>query len=98
MDKIARIKRLVESSLESSFGYELSVNELVILPTQKYDEEVKDWVPDSHTIFLSLKKNGTTEKKPDFLHFESQGNFADVRKVTNFLESLLGLECCVDFV
>ena len=98
MDKITRIKRLVESSLNTSFGDELSINEVVVLPTQKYDEEVREWVPDSYTLFLSLKRNGTTEKPPDFLHFESQGNFVDVRKVTNFLESLLGIECCVDFV
>jgi superfamily I DNA and/or RNA helicase len=98
MDKIDRIKRIVESSLNTSFGDELSINEVVILPTQKYDEEVREWVPDSYTLFLSLKRNGTTEKPPDFLHFESQGNFVDVRKVTNFLESLLGFECVVDFV
>jgi hypothetical protein len=91
MDKIARIKRLVESSLKSSFGDELSINEVVILPTQKYDEGVKEWVPDSHTLFLSLKRITPP-------HYESQGHFAEARKVTAFLESLFGFECCVDFV
>jgi len=91
MDTITRIKRLVESSLNSSFGDELSINEVVILPTQKYDEGVKEWVPDSHTLFLSLKRI-------DPHHCESQGNLVEARKVTAFLESLLGIECCVDFV
>ena len=91
MDTPARIKRLVESSMKSSFGDELSINEVVVLPTQKYDEGVNDWVPDSHTLFLSLKRI-------DPHHYESQGNFVETRKVTSFLESLLGIECCVDFV
>ena len=91
MDTSTRIKRLVESSLKSSFGDELFINEVIVLPTQKYDEEVKEWVPDSHTLFLSLKTI-------DHNNYESQGNFAQSRKVTAFLESLLGIECCVDFV
>jgi hypothetical protein len=91
MDTPTRIKRLVESSLKSSFGDELSINEIVVLPTQKYDEEVREWVPDSHTVFLSLKTIDTH-------NYESQGNFVQVREVTAFLESLLGFECCVDFV
>lgn len=98
MDKIGKIRRVIEISLDSSYGDNFNISELIILPTQKYDEKVNDWIPDSFTIFLSLKRKGTTEKKPDFFHFESQGNSGDIRSVTNFLESLLGLECCVDFV
>ena len=97
MDKIARIKRLVKSSLDTSFGDELSINEMVILPTQKFDEKTNKWVPDSHTIFLSIKRKTPTQVK-DFLHYESQGNLVDSREVTRLLEGVLGFECCVDFV
>ena len=97
MDKITRIKRLVESSLDTSFGGEMSINDMMILPTQKFDETTKEWVPDSHTIFLSLKRKNPPPKK-EFFHYESDGNALDSRKVTNMLESLLGFECCVDFV
>ena len=98
MDKIAKIKRIVESALDTSFGEEISINDMMVLPTQKFDETTNEWVPDSYTVFLSLKRKGVTEKKEQYFHYESQGNFVDIRKVTNFIESLLGLECCVDFV
>ena len=97
MDKITRIKRLVESSLDTSFGDELSINEIIILPTQKFDEKTNDWVPDSHTIFLSIKRKTPTQVQ-EFYHYESEGNLVDSRQVTRLLEGVLGFECCVDFV
>jgi hypothetical protein len=84
MDKIDRIKRLVESSLNTSFGGEISINEMVVLPTQKYDDTTETWVPDSHTIFVSIKRNTT--------------DFVDIREITNLVEGVLGFEVCVDFV
>jgi hypothetical protein len=88
VDKIKRIKRLVESSLDTSFGGDVMINDLVVLPTQKFDENMNKWVPDSHTIFLSIKnKSGSP-------YYESKFT---INEITNFLESLLGIECCVDF-
>lgn len=84
MDKSDRIKRLVESSLNTSFGGEISITEMVVLPTQKYDDTTKEWVPDSHTIFVSIQKNTT--------------DFVDIREITNLVEGVLGFEVCVDFV
>jgi hypothetical protein len=95
MDKIARIKRLVESSLDTSFGGEISIVNIQIIPTQKYDEETKEWVPDSHSIFLNLKDKRNSGNNPDYYHFVSDH---PSYKVSNLLESLLGFECCVDFV
>jgi hypothetical protein len=66
MDKIARIKRIVESSLDTSFGGEISIVDMVILPTQKYDELTNDWIPDSHSIFLNLKDKRNLENNPDY--------------------------------
>jgi hypothetical protein len=84
VDKIKQIKRLVESVLETSFGEEISINEMVVLPTQKYDNTTEKWVPDSHTIFVSIQKNTT--------------DFVDIREITNLVEGVLGFEVCVDFV
>jgi len=84
MDKIGRIKQLVESSLDTSFGEQIFINEMVVLPTQKYDDTTETWVPDSHTIFVSIKKNTT--------------DFVDIREITNLVEGVLGFEVCVDFV
>lgn len=93
MDKINRVKQLVESSLNSSFGGGILVKEMIVLPTQKYNEETSGWDPDSYAIFLSIEDKRTDQ--PDFYHFVSD----DPRlKIAGFLESLLGFEVCVDFV
>jgi hypothetical protein len=84
MDKITRIKRLVKSSLNSSFGGEISISDMIVLPTQKYDEGTKEWIPDSYSLFLQIQRGSVTLDLP--------------REVESFLESLLGFECCVDFV
>ena len=84
MDKIDRIKRLVESSLDTSFGKEISIVDMVILPTQKYDEETSKWIPDSYSLFLQIRKGSVILDRPN--------------QVEILLESLLGFECCVDFV
>lgn len=98
MDKIGRIKRLVETSLNTSFGGDIHISDMMILPTQKFDEMTNEWIPDSHTIFLSLKKNQPHPTQTYYNHYEGEANSADARKVTILLESLLGFECCVDFV
>jgi hypothetical protein len=93
MDKINRVKQLVESSLNTSFGGGIIIQEMIVLPTQKYNEKTSGWDPDSYAIFLSIKDKRTDH--PDFYHFTSD----DPRyKIAGFLESLLGFEVCVDFV
>ena len=84
MDKITRIKQIVESSLNTSFGGEISIVDLVVLPTQQYSEESKDWVPNSYSLFVQIRKGSVILNQPG--------------EVESFLESLLGFECGVDFV
>jgi hypothetical protein len=84
MDKITRIKQIVESSLNTSFGGEISIIDLVVLPTQQYSEESKEWVPNSYSLFVQIRKGSVILNRPG--------------EVESFLESLLGFECCVDFV
>jgi hypothetical protein len=95
MDKITRIKRLVESSLDTSFGGEIQIVSLLVLPTQKYNEETREWVPDSHSIFLNLKDKRNSDNNPDYNRFVSDH---PSYKVSTLLEGLLGFECVVDFV
>jgi hypothetical protein len=95
MDKITRIKRLVESSLDTSFGGEIHIVSMIVLPTQKYNEGTKEWVPDSHSVFLNLKDKRNSDNTPDYYHFVSDH---PSYKVSTLLESLLGFECVVDFV
>jgi hypothetical protein len=84
MDKIDRIKRVVETSLKSSFGDVISISDMVVLPTQKFDKTTNDWVPDSFSLFVQIKKGSVILNRPG--------------EMESFLESLLGFECCVDFV
>jgi hypothetical protein len=83
MDK-DRLKKIVEISLVSHFGDDLSINDMVVLPTQKYDEGTKEWIPDSYSLFLQIQKGSVILNRPG--------------ETESFLESLLGFECCVDFV
>ena len=83
MDK-DRLRKIVETSLVSHFGDDLSINDMVVLPTQKYDEGTKEWIPDSYSLFLQIQKGSVILNR----HGETE----------SFLESLLGFECCVDFV
>lgn len=93
MDKINRIKQLVESSLNTSFGGDIIIKEMIVLPTQKYNEKTTGWDPDSYAIFISIEDK-RTDQPPDH-HFVSNN---PRYKIAGFLESLLGFEVCVDLV
>ena len=84
MDKVARIERIVKSSLNTSFGGDISIVDMTVLPTHKHDEETNEWIPDSYTLFLQLRKGSVILTRP--------------REVESFLESMLGFECCVEFM
>ena len=81
MDK-NRIKKVAQSALDISFNESLQISEFRALPTHTYDYEKGEWVPDSYSLFLVVKKL----KDHD-----------DLRNVSTLLESLLGFECVVDF-
>jgi len=77
-----KLKKLCLSALDISFP-KLKVSDFVVVPTFKYDDSVNDWVPDSYSLFVQVNRNGENLDRP--------------REVENFLESLLGFDCCVDF-
>jgi hypothetical protein len=83
MDK-DRLKKIVETSLVSHFGDDLLINDMVVVPTQKYSEDINEWIPDSYSLFIQIQKGSVTLNRPN--------------ETESFLESLLGFECCVDFV
>jgi hypothetical protein len=81
MDK-NKLKKVVQSALDISFDESLQISEFRALPTHTYDNEKGEWVPDSYSLFLVVKKLKDRD---------------DLRDVSTLLESLLGFECCVDF-
>lgn len=81
MDK-DKLKKLCVSALDISYP-SIVVSDFVVVPTFKYDETQTDWVPDSYSLFVQIRKGSVILNRPG--------------EVESFLETLLGFECCVDF-
>lgn len=93
MDKIGKVKRLVESSLDTSFGGEIIVKEIHVVPTQMFNSVTDKWEPDSYAVFLTIKDNRSD--KSDFYHSLSDD---PSYKISKFIESILGFDTCVDIL
>jgi len=78
-----RLKKVVQSALDISYDKSLLISEFKALQTHMYDNNKCDWVPDSYSLFLSLKRIKDCN---------------DNRNVSRFIESVIGFECVVDFV
>lgn len=81
MDK-SRLKKVVQSALDISFDESLQISEFRALPTHTYDNEKGEWVPDSYSLFLVVKKIK---------------DYDDLRNISTLIESVIGFECVVDF-
>jgi hypothetical protein len=73
-----KLKKLCELALESR---EITIKEFLALPTNKYDEEVEEWVHDSYTLFMTLEdtnnnRKGTTNLLEGLFGFECVVNFS----------------------
>jgi len=89
----SRLRKICESALDTSYKG-VTVTEFRALPTQRFDQESNEWIPDSYSLFIILKKPPVNYKDLDYCHFTDA---EDYRNVETFLESLLGFETCVDF-
>jgi hypothetical protein len=78
-----RLKQLCLSALGVSYP-KVEICDFVVVPTFKYDDTQNDWTPDSYSLFVQVKKGSVILNRPG--------------EMESFLESLLGFECCVDFV
>jgi hypothetical protein len=56
-----RLKKLIQSALDTSYDESLLITEFRALPTHSYDNEKGEWVPDSHSLFLVVKKTKDCE-------------------------------------
>ena len=77
-----RLKKVVQSALDISYDKSLLISEFRALQTHMYDNNKCDWVPDSYSLFLVIKKIKDCD---------------DNRNVSRFIESVIGFECVVDF-
>jgi hypothetical protein len=89
-----RLKKICEMALDSRG---VIVTEFRALPTQMFDPEKGEWVPDSYSLFLGVKRKlePVLEKVGgDATYRQVSSEFGDLER---FLETLLGFECVVDF-
>ena len=90
-----RLKKLCELALESK---NVIISEFTLIPTQKFDEENNKWVPNSYSLFLMLKR----KVEPNLEKFDGDNTYLSIASefsgIEYLLESLLGFECCVDFI
>lgn len=77
-----RMKKLCELALETK---KLTIVEFRMLPTNTFDSEKNEWVPDSYSFFLTLKRKENLDGSPESTN------------VVMMLESLFGFEFCVDY-
>jgi hypothetical protein len=82
MDK-NKLKKIIQSLLDLSYDESLKIVEFTALPTQRYDNEKTEWVPDSHSLFLVVNETKYCENH---------------RNASRLIESVLGFECVVDLV
>lgn len=78
-----RLKPICISAMKTSFP-ELEMVDFVVVPTYKYDELTDSWTTDSFSMFIQILR----------------GNDNDVAMsdVESFLQSLFGIDCCIDFI
>ena len=84
MDQV-RLKKIVQSALDLSFSG-VSIVDFNVIPTHKWDENVTKWVPDSYSLFITLKRGKILN-----------GNSYNTIDIENLLQSLIGFDCCVNF-
>lgn len=82
-----RLKKICEMALESRG---VMVTEFRALPTHQFDHKKGEWVPDSYSLFLGIKRKVIDETSYGL-------RLSEIADLEGFLESLLGFECVVDF-
>jgi hypothetical protein len=77
-----KLKKMAQTLLDESYDKSFLITEFRALQTHSYDVDKGDWVPDSYSLFLMVKKIKEC---------------SEFRSIANHIESFLGFECVVDF-
>ena len=78
-----RLKSICTSAMKTSFP-EMELVDFIVVPTYKYDEVTDSWITDSFSMFTQMLRSETSNTTMSDVEF--------------FLNSLFGIECCVDFI
>jgi hypothetical protein len=79
-----RLKKMYQNLLDESYDKRYVIDEFRALPTQTYDNEKNEWVPDSYSVFIMLD-----DKYPQ--------NIRELG-ICEKLESVFGFEGVIDFL
>lgn len=93
MDKVDRIKKIVETALDIHFDGKVNLQKVVLLPIRKFNESTNELIESSHTLLLIVKTNDHTLLEE--IHCVD-GFLGLSDRISVFLERLLGFEVCVD--
>ena len=89
-----RLKKICDMALESRG---VVITEFRALPTQLFDHEKGKWVPDSYSLFLSLRRKYSAELERSGGDVTYRYSSSEIEDLVRFLETLLGFECVIDF-
>lgn len=87
-----RLKEICKKVLRSSYK-NVDITEFKAVQTNKFNYDSNNWEPDSYAIFLVLKKNKSNYNDHESSYLE---NFLNPREVEEYLENLVGFECCIE--
>jgi hypothetical protein len=79
-----RLKKMYQNLLDESYDKRYIIDEFRALPTQVYDTEKNEWVPDSYSVFIMLD--------------DKQNQNIRELGICEKLEGIFGFECCLDFL
>lgn len=83
-----RLKKIIQSALEISFSsITLTINEFDMVEINELNDD-QIWEPSNYTLFIGLKRGKTLNNSQTL-------NTIDIER---FLETLIGFDCCVDFI
>jgi len=89
-----KLKKVCDAFLEMKYKKKVMISEFRAMPRQKFDDEKNEWVPDSHTLFITIKTEPVDYDDPLYNLYENDRSYLGLE---NDLGHLLGLECCVNF-
>lgn len=91
MDK-NRMKKICQKALNTSYSG-LTIENFEMVKTSNFDSVDGTWKSNSYALFIILKKPENLEMDYDYFRSHKTN-----RNVEEFLEMVVGYECCIGFL
>lgn len=87
---VNKLRKLCQEVLNTSYQG-LTIFEFNPFQTQMYNPTKNEWEPSDYVLFIKVKRENIGDDYPNH-------GAIDKRNIDSHLESVLGFECCVDFL